>query len=119
MNWGVAMPEVALACLGMAILIFGVLYKPNSAPLATMFTIGALLVTGFLVWTGPNGIGFGGQFTSDAFSGFNKELILLGGAIALILSLDWNRAMGIDRFEYPVLVLFATVGMMIMVSASN
>ena len=119
MNWGLAMPEVALACLGMAILIFGVLYKPNSAPLATMFTIGALLVTGFLVWTGPNGIGFSGQFTSDAFSTFNNELILLGGAVALILSLDWNRAMGIDRFEYPVLVLFATVGMMIMVSASN
>jgi NADH-quinone oxidoreductase subunit N len=119
MNWGLALPEVVLACLGMAILIFGVLYKPNSAPLATMFTIGALLVTGFLVWTGPSGIGFGGQFTSDAFSTFNNELILLGGAVALILSLDWNRAMGIDRFEYPVLVLFATVGMMIMVSASN
>src|SRR6202789_705757 len=119
MNWGLALPEVVLACLGMAILIFGVLYKPNSAPLATMFTIGALLITGFLVWTGPNGIGFGGQFTSDAFSTFNNELILLGGAVALILSLDWNRAMGIDRFEYPVLVLFATVGMMIMVSASN
>jgi len=65
------------------------------------------------------GFGFNGQFVSDAFATFNKELILVGSALALILALDWNRSQGIARFEYPVLVLFATVGMMIMVSASN
>jgi NADH-quinone oxidoreductase subunit N len=84
-----------------------------------MFTIGAFLVTGFLVMTRASGTGFNGQFVTDAFASFNKELILLGGALSLILSLDWNRTQGIARFEYPVLVLFATVGMMVMVSASN
>ena len=87
--------------------------------LATMFTIGAFLITGMLVATRVAGFGFNGQFVTDAFATFNKELILLGGALALILSLDWNRSQGIARFEYPVLVLFATVGMMVMVSASN
>ena len=56
---------------------------------------------------------------TDAFASFNKELILLGSALALILSLDWNRTQGIARFEYPALLLFATVGMMVMASASN
>ena len=37
----------------------------------------------------------------------------------MILSLDWNRAQGIARFEFPVLMLFSTVGMMIMASAAN
>ena len=119
MNWTLALPEIVLACLGMAILIFGVVRKQDSTVLATMFTIGAFLVTGFLVMTRASGTGFNGQFVTDAFASFNKELILLGGALSLILSLDWNRTQGIARFEYPVLVLFATVGMMVMVSASN
>src|SRR5262249_10252070 len=119
MNWTLAVPELVLTCAGMAILIFGVLRRQDSTLLATMFTIGALLVTAFLVATTVNGSGFSGQFVSDAFAAFNKELILLGGALALILSLDWNRSVGIARFEFPVLVLFATVGMMVMVSASN
>jgi NADH-quinone oxidoreductase subunit N len=119
MNWTLAVPELVLTCAGMAILIFGVLRRQDSTLLATMFTIGAFLITGLLVATQVSGIGFNGQFVTDAFATFNKELILLGGALALILALDWNRSQGIARFEYPVLVLFATVGMMVMVSASN
>jgi NADH-quinone oxidoreductase subunit N len=119
MNWTLALPEIVLSCLGMAILIFGVLRKHDSTLFATMFTIGAFLIAGLLVATRASGSGFNGQFVTDAFATFNKELILLGGALALILSLDWNRTQGIARFEYPVLVLFCTVGMMVMVSASN
>jgi len=119
MNWTLALPELVLTCCGMAILVFGVLRKQDSTMLATMFTIGAFLVAGMLVATRVAGFGFNGQFVTDAFATFNKELILLGGALALILALDWNRSQGIARFEYPVLVLFATVGMLVMVSASN
>jgi NADH-quinone oxidoreductase subunit N len=119
MNWNLALPEIVLACLGMAILILGVVRKQDSTVLATMFTIGAFLVTGMLVATRTAGFGFNGQFVADSFATFNKELILLGGILTLILSLDWNKSQGIDRFEYPVLVLFATVGMMVMASASN
>jgi len=119
MNWTLAVPELVLTCAGLAILLFGVLRRQDSTLLATMFTIGAFLVTGLLVATRVDGFGFNGQFVTDAFATFNKELILLGGALALILALDWNRSQGIARFEYPVLVLFATVGMMVMVSASN
>ncbi len=119
MNWTLAVPELVLTCCGMAILIFGVLRRQDSTLLATMFTIGAFLITGLLAATEVTGFGFNGQFVSDSFATFNKELILLGGALALILALDWNQSQGIARFEYPVLVLFATVGMMVMVSASN
>ena len=119
MNWTLALPELVLACCGMAILVFGVLRKQDSTLPATMLTVGAFLIAGLLVTTRATGSGFNGQFVTDAFATFNKELVLLGGGLALILSLDWNRAQGIGRFEYPVLVLFATVGMMVMVSASN
>ena len=119
MNWTLALPEIVLACLGMAIMIFGVLRKQDSTQLATMMTIGAFLITGFLVAVGAKGIGFYGQINVDAFSGFNQELILLGAALALMLSLDWNKSQGLARFEFPVLVLFSVTGMLIMTSASN
>ena len=119
MNWTLALPEIVLACLGMAILVFGVLWKQESTRQATMLTIGAFAVAAMLAVTRQTGFGFNGQFVADSFATFNKMLILLGGVLALMLSLDWNKSQGIARFEYPVLVLFATVGMMIMVSASN
>ena len=45
--------------------------------------------------------------------------MLAGAALALILSLDYNRKNHIARFEYPVLMLLAVIGMMVMASASN
>jgi NADH-quinone oxidoreductase subunit N len=119
LNWTLALPEVVLACIGMAILVFGVLRKQDSTVLCTMLTIGGFLIAGMLVVSQVPGIGYHGQFVADSFSAFNQIVILLGAALTLILALDWNRAQGIARFEFPVLVLFSTVGMMVMVSASN
>ncbi|HVY15878.1 MAG TPA: NADH-quinone oxidoreductase subunit NuoN [Rhodopila sp.] len=119
MNWTIALPEIVLACIGMAIMVFGVLRKQDSTLLCTMFTIGGFLVAGLLVLTRVTGFGFHGQFVSDPFSAFNQILILCGAALSTILALDWNRQQGTARFELPVLMLFSTVGMMIMASASN
>ncbi|MBV9251044.1 MAG: NADH-quinone oxidoreductase subunit NuoN [Acetobacteraceae bacterium] len=119
MNWTVALPEIVLAVIGMAILIFGVLRKQESTLLCTMFTLGGFLIAGLLVLTRVSASGYNGQFSADAFSAFNKELILAGAAMSLILALDWNRKQNIARFEFPVLMLFSTVGMMVMASASN
>jgi NADH-quinone oxidoreductase subunit N len=119
MNWTVALPEIVLACVGLAILIFGVLRKQDSTLPCTMFTLGGFLIAGLLVLTRTSGFGFHGQFVADSFSAFNQILIISGAALSTILALDWNRSQGIARFEFPVLMLFATVGMMIMAGASN
>ncbi len=119
MNWTIALPEIVLSCIGMATLIFGVLRKQDSTLPCSMFTIGGFLIAGLLVLTRTNGFGFHGQFVTDPFSAFNQILILSGAALSTVLALDWNRAEGIGRFELPVLMLFSTVGMMIMASASN
>ncbi|MGE0224488.1 MAG: NADH-quinone oxidoreductase subunit NuoN [Acetobacteraceae bacterium] len=119
MNWTLALPEIVLACIGLGILVFGVLRKQDSALMCTMLTIGAFLITAMMVLTGVAGIGYNGQFIADPFASFNKLVILAGAALTAILSLDWNRQEGIARFEFPILMLFAVVGMMVMVSASN
>jgi NADH-quinone oxidoreductase subunit N len=119
MNWTVAFPELFLSLCAMAILLFGVIRKQDSTVLCTMLALGAMLLTGVLVIGGQYGMGFNGQFSSDPFSAFVKVLILAGGGFALILSIDYNAREELARFEYPVLVLLATVGMMVMASATN
>ena len=119
MNWAIALPEIALAIVAMAILIFGVLRREDTFFLSSMFALGGMLLAALLVLTSDRGAGYNGQFVSDAFSVFVKILILTGAALALILSLDYNRNHHIARFEYPVLMLLSVTGMMVMASASN
>ena len=115
MNWTIALPEIVLAVVGMAILVFGVLRKRGQLlPVAPCSPSAASCSPRLLVLTRAGGIGYHGQFAADAFAAFVKILILAGAALSLILSLDYNRKQHIARFEFPVLMLFAAVGMMVM-----
>ena len=120
LNWSLATPEIVLALLAMAILVFGVLWKQGNPSLAcSMLGLGALLLAAVLVVSQPMGSAYAGLFAVDHFAVFTKLLILAGAALALILAIDYNVKTGIDRFEFPVLILLCTVGMMVMVSATN
>jgi NADH-quinone oxidoreductase subunit N len=119
MNWAIALPEIVLAVVAMAMLIFGVLRRDDTFFLSSMFALGGFLLAALLVVTSARGVGYHGQFVSDAFSAFVKLLILAGAWLAVILSLDYNRNNHIARFEYPVLIVLSVTGMMVMTSASN
>ncbi len=120
MNWILAIPEIVLAVCAMAILIFGVLWHNRSVTLAcTMLSLGALLLTAVLAVSTPLGAAYHGLFVVDRFAVFMKVLIVAGAALSVILALDYNVRERIDRFEFPVLILLCTVGMMIMASAAN
>ncbi|WP_458096539.1 NADH-quinone oxidoreductase subunit NuoN [Roseomonas sp. WA12] len=119
MNWTLALPEILLAGAGLVLLMVGVIPKRDMTFPVTMGTLGVLLLAAVLALATPDGMAFGGQFVSDGFARFAKILILLGAASGLMLALDWNEKQGIARFEFPILVLFSTIGMMVMVSASD
>jgi NADH-quinone oxidoreductase subunit N len=119
MNWILALPELALALCGLAILVFGVIPKRDTTFACTMLVLGAFLLTGILVLAQGDGTAFGGQYVADAFSAFMKLLALGAAALGLLLALDWNEKERLSRFEFPLLVLFATLGMMVMISAND
>jgi NADH-quinone oxidoreductase subunit N len=119
MNWTIALPEIVLSVVAMAILVFGVLRRDDTFFLSSMFALGGFLLAALLVLTSSRGVGYNGQFAADAFSGFVKILVLAGAALSLILSLDYNRKNHLARFEFPVLMVLAVVGMMVMASATN
>ena len=88
MNWTLALPEIVLACVGMATLIFGVLRKQDSTSLCTMFTIGGYLVAALLVLTRSSGFGFHGQFVADPFSGEPGTRMYRSGDLGRYLARD-------------------------------
>ncbi|MGK9231341.1 NADH-quinone oxidoreductase subunit NuoN [Inquilinus limosus] len=116
-----ALPEIFLACAGMALLLIGVFLGERSTRIVASLAVLSFLITGALLLMGPDGrvVTFSGMFVADGFAVFMKILVLIGSALALILSLDYLEHEGMSRFEYPVLFVLATVGMLLMVSANN
>src|SRR6056297_1480760 len=116
------LPEFIIAALAMLGLLAGVYTgKDKTAPLILWAT--AAVFTVVALWIGFSGEGtsvaFGGMFIDDAFSRFSKVVILLSAAAILLMSENYMARRDILRFEYPLLVALAVVGMMVMVSAGD
>ena len=111
----IILPEILLSIYAMAALI-GAVYttKDAMASLLTWVTAGAFLL--IAVWIGIDGAGtnmaFGGMFVEDAFSRFAKIVILLSAAAILLMGEGYAARRGLLRFEYPLLIALAVVGMM-------
>ena len=116
-----AMPEIVLACASMALLMLGVIRGNAGTRSVSWIAILSLIVTGVVLTAVQDGrmTTFGGQFVVDDFAHFMKWLVLIGSALAIAMSISFNEQEGIARFEYPVLILFATLGMFMMVSAND
>jgi len=116
------LPEIVLSLFAMGALL-GAVYtvKDRAAPLLVWITSGLFVAIAF--WIGTTGEGtttaFTGMFVDDAFSRFAKVMILLSAAAVLVMSQDYMAKRDLLRFEYPLLVTLAVVGMMMMVSAGN
>ncbi|MDG1237217.1 MAG: NADH-quinone oxidoreductase subunit NuoN [Amylibacter sp.] len=118
----IVLPEVLLAVFSMAALMFAVYTKKDdTAPLVTWATAGAMMAIGLWIAASPidNRMAFNGAFIDDGFSRFAKVLMLFSSAIMLLLSQDYLRRNNMFKFEYPILIALATVGMMMMVSAGD
>lgn len=122
-NLSTVMPELLLAVFAMVALMFGVFSsaQDTASRLVHWATISVLTLLG--IWIALSSAGaytaFDNSFVNDGFSRFAKVMILWGGASMLALSGTYLEKHGLMKFEYPVLVSLAIVGMMIMVSAHD
>ncbi|QOF96157.1 NADH-quinone oxidoreductase subunit NuoN [Novacetimonas hansenii] len=120
MNWTLALPEIVLAISGLAILVFGVVQKGENPffPCA-MLVMAAFFITGLLVLFTPDGVGYNHIFVNDDFARFMKVLSLCGAFLATMMTVGYAREMEVAKFEFPVLILFSTLGTMMMASSGN
>ncbi len=124
-----AIPEILLLLSAMILLMVGV-FQPEpemgeasgATTLVSRLALGALLLVLFVVWAlgrqGPSEA-FYGQFVLDDFAVFFKIFIVIASGLCLLMGRNFLEQYRFARFEYPVLVLFATAGMMMMVSAND
>lgn len=117
---GPALPEIFLSFVGLALLLLGVLRGDKSARAISGATVIALVLTAvLLLQEGGYQVAFSGLFITDAFAVYAKGLVLLGTGLSLIIGQSFIAREDMDHYEYPVLMLFATVGMMMMISAND
>ncbi|QFR32503.1 NADH-quinone oxidoreductase subunit NuoN [Ancylobacter sp. TS-1] len=117
---GPALPELLLAVSAILLLLFGAFVGPKSTDTVNGLALAALFAALVLVILGPAHASlFNGAFQVDEYSRFLKVLTLLGAGGALAMSVDWLKIEKQSRFEYAILVLLSTLGMMMLISAGD
>ena len=114
------LPELTLAVGAMLLLMLGVYAGDRSVRIVNALAVVVILLAIFAVaWSGADGPILGGAFVVDAFARFMKIAALIGSAVAIVLALRFARTERFERFEFPILILLATAGMMVMISAND
>jgi len=118
---GPALPEIIMAVGVLALVLYGALRGERSTGVVTAAAIALMAFTlGFiLTMSGDTQVTFSDAFITDGFARFMKALVLIGAIVALAMSREHFRRLGIDRFEYTLLILLAAIGMMVMISAND
>jgi NADH-quinone oxidoreductase subunit N len=119
-------PETLLSVAGLVLLLAAAWAGDKASRGISIIAVAVLVGASFLVApalcsgaSGPDTVAFFGQFRADAFASFAKLLIYGTAAASLMIAPQFFERYGAMRAEYPVLILFAALGMGMMVSASD
>ena len=119
-NLALAYPELWLAIGSMVLLMIGTFARSSPSRLVTGLAVALIIAAGlWLVMLTGDGEAFHGAFVLDPFARLMKVLVLIGSGFAIAMSVGFSRVEKFDHFEYPILILLATTGMMLMISAND
>ncbi len=118
----IILPEIILSVYAMLALV-GAVYTAKDELASTLCWLTAILFAVIAFWISSDSSAaqsaFNGMFIDDGFARFAKVIILLSAAAVLVMSVDYMRRRDLMKFEFPILISLAVVGMMMMVSAGN
>jgi len=85
------------------------------------YAVAILVLAGIAIASMPDGrmVAFGGSFVVDGFAKFLKIVAVTGSVGTLMMSGDFLSAPERRKFEYPVLILLSTTGMLMLISAGD
>jgi NADH-quinone oxidoreductase subunit N len=115
------LPEIVLGIGAMLLLMLGAYRDERVVPVIDAGAIVLLVAAGVILLLLPEGklVSFNGSFIVDGFARFLKILALIGSAAAILLSIDYAKREGQQRFEYSVLIVLSTLGMLMLISAAD
>lgn len=113
---GPLMPEIIMTSLALAVLMLDLLIKRKD-----VIALLSIITAGIVVYSmkGPMGEAFSGMFISDGYSMFFKLIFLASLLLSILISVKYIETEKVNLGEYYSLMLFATLGMMIMASAGD
>ena len=111
------LPELFLFIVATVLLVTGLFLK--NIKLINLLVIFSLLVTVILILNQPFQSAFLNSFVVDEFSLVLKVMILIGSIASLIMFVSSKDDLNINIYEFPILIIFSTIGMMVMVSAND
>ncbi len=113
-------PEIILAIGALFLLMIGVFSGERSGPLVSALAMIVIAVAGlWLVFIPGDGLAYGGVYLADGFARFMKVLALIGSFVAIFMSMGLAKENQLDKFEFPVLMVLCTLGIMLMISAND
>ncbi len=115
------LPEIVLVVGAMALLMFGAFRGERTARIVNVLAMLLLVLVAIIILQLPAGrlVTFGGSFVVDPFARFLKLLALAGSAVAILISLDYLTTQRQEKFEYAILILLSTAGMLMLISAAD
>ncbi|HRE20163.1 MAG TPA: NADH-quinone oxidoreductase subunit NuoN [Rhabdaerophilum sp.] len=117
---GPALPEIVLAVAALGLVLLGAIRGDGAKRLIDWIAIGALIAAGFILLEGQGRVStFNDAFVVDGFARVMKSLTIVGSIAAILLSSRFLVEEKIARFEYTILILLSTIGMMMMCSANE
>ena len=114
-------PEIILSFVAMILLMLGSFFQKKSLNLIITISFLTLLFLSFheSIPISDKKFAFNSFFIEDTLSSFGKFIIFLASALSITMSASWLRNYDKTAFEFPVLILFSTLGMALMVSAND
>jgi len=114
-------PQFFLLFSAIILLMLGSFTKKNSAKIVVYFSVLTLFLVTFLEILMPWDIHviFNNSLVENGFSRFVKSIIFMSSAFVIILSSKWLIRYDEKAFEYPILILFSSLGMSLMISAND
>lgn len=113
---GPVMPEIVLTCLALFVLLADLVIKRKES--VAFLSIVSALAVGYLL-TVASGETFSGMFIADGYSMFFKVIFILNVVLTALISIRYIQVERVNFGEYYSLILFSTLGMMIMTSAGD
>lgn len=114
-----AAPELTLAVGALVLLMLGAFTGEKSTRLISGLSVLLLAGASVLATVGPLGTAFNGAYVADPLAVYGKVAIFVSAAVAIVLGDGWIHRNGIAKFEYPVLIVLASVGMSMMASSGD
>jgi NADH-quinone oxidoreductase subunit N len=103
----------------LVLLMLGAFTGEKSTRLISGLSVLLLAGASVLAAVGPLGTAFNGAYVADPLAVYAKVAIFLSAAVAIVLGDGWIHRNGMAKFEYPVLIVLASVGMSMMASSGD